>query len=337
MSVEQGRRWKIRPEGSNWGDFGDDDEIGRLNLITPERVMAAAREIREGLSFCLSLPLDLPGGGRGSRQPPKLFATGEPDQPRMNHWMTEYPGISDVLCDDGVVLTLQYSTQWDGLCHVGHRFDADGDGVDEPVYYNGWRAGVDVKGHDEGGARRLGIQTYAEKGMQTRGVMFDFRRHFGPERRAVSYDDLMRVIDADGIEIAPGDIMCLHSGFGEALVRMAGNPDPKVLRTLGAELDGGDARLLQWVIDSGVAAIAADTAAVETFRRPTEPGPKLKPLLPLHELCLFKLGVPLGEYWWLTPLAEALAERRRSAFMLTAPPLRLPGAVGSPVTPIATI
>ncbi len=335
--AETVRRWRNRPEGSNWGEFGEDDEIGRLNLITPERVLAAAKEIRDGLSFCLSLPLNLPGGGRGSRQPPKLFATGEPESPRMNHHMTEYPGISDVLCDDAVVLTLQYSTQWDGLCHVGHLFDANGDGVDEPVYYNGWRAGIDVKSHEEGGAHRLGIQTYAEKGVQTRGVMFDFHRHFGPGRRAVSYDDLMSVIDKDKIEVAPGDIMVIHSGFGQTLVDFAGEPDPAVLRTLGAELDGGDDRLLKWVSESGVAAIAADTAAVETFRRPREAGPKLKPLLPLHELCLFKIGVPLGEYWYLTPLATALAARGRTGFMLTAPPLRLPGAVGSPLTPIGTI
>ena len=51
------RRWQKRPEGSTWGDFGDDDQRGRMNLVTPERVRAAAGEVREGLSFCLSLPL----------------------------------------------------------------------------------------------------------------------------------------------------------------------------------------------------------------------------------------------------------------------------------------
>jgi hypothetical protein len=55
------KRWKVRPEHSNWGDFGDDDQIGRLNLITPERRRKAAAEVREGIAFCLSLSLDLPG------------------------------------------------------------------------------------------------------------------------------------------------------------------------------------------------------------------------------------------------------------------------------------
>ena len=54
------------------------------------------------------------------------------------------PRWSDVVCDDAVMLWTQYSTQWDALCHVGAEFDADGDGVAEPVYYNGFRAGDDV-------------------------------------------------------------------------------------------------------------------------------------------------------------------------------------------------
>jgi len=55
-------RWKQRPEGSTWGDFGPDDQLGRLNLLTPEKVKQGIAEVREGLSFCLSLPLDYPGG-----------------------------------------------------------------------------------------------------------------------------------------------------------------------------------------------------------------------------------------------------------------------------------
>lgn len=61
------------------------------------------------------------------------------------------------------------------------------------------------------------------------------------------------------------------------------------------------------------------------------------PFLPLHELCLFKLGIHLGELWYLHDLAAWLRNAGRSRFLLTAPPLRLPGAVGSPVTPVATV
>ena len=71
------QRWKHRPEGSNWGDFGPDDQLGRLNLITEEQVLKGAREIRAGKTFCLSLPLDLPGGNVAQPAPPS--AAAEPD------------------------------------------------------------------------------------------------------------------------------------------------------------------------------------------------------------------------------------------------------------------
>ena len=69
----------------------------------------------------------------------------------------------------------------------------------------------------------------------------------------------------------------------------------------------------------------------------TDPLPRKQPWLPLHEHCLFKNGIHLGEMFYFTELARWLRAHRRSRFLFTAPPLRLPGAVGSPATPIATV
>ena len=69
------------------------------------------------------------------------------------------PNLTDVVCDDVVVLTLQYSTQWDTLSHVGQMFDADGDGKPEPVYYNGYRAGIDILGPARHAASRRDQQS----------------------------------------------------------------------------------------------------------------------------------------------------------------------------------
>ena len=97
---------------------------------------------------------------------------------------------------------------------------------------------------------------------------------------------------------------------------------------------GGATRLT----DSGLSILAADNYAVEAQpARDPAVGISRCAALPLHQHCLFKLGVHLGELWWLTPLARWLREHRRHRFLLTAPPLRLPGAVGSPATPIATV
>ena len=102
-----------------------------------------------------------------------------------------------------------------------------------------------------------------------------------------------------------------------------------------ARLEGRDDALRRWITDSGIAALVADNYAVEAL--PAAPLPGRHAAMPIHDHCLFRLGLPLGEMWYLTALARWLRERNRARFFLTAPPLRLPGAVGSPVTPIATV
>ncbi len=151
----------------------------------------------------------------------------------------------------------------------------------------------------------------------------------------VGYDALMRVLDADGVEVEPDDILCLWTGLDRMILRMAGQPDER-LHQACAVLDGWDPKLLQWITDSGVAAIASDNLAVEAVRKPIPDGYHGSSL-PLHEHCLFKLSVHLGELWLLADLAEWLEAHERSRFLLTAPPLRLTEAVGSPVTPVATV
>jgi kynurenine formamidase len=342
-------RWIRRPEGATWGDYGPDDQLGRLNLLTPKKLLQGLAEASEGLAFCLSLPLDYPGGSslNPRRKPPVLRPTLRGDTVNFN---AEIPGSPDVLCDDLVILHLQYSTQWDALCHVGHRFDTMGDGNLRKVYYNGFRAGEDVSGSldiDDAGlgpnmkvvstsrAHKLGIENVAAKAVQGRGVMTNLRAHLGDAPRRVGYDTLMRVMEADGVEVESGDILCLHTGFAQLVLEMGGHPDAERLHKSCTALDGRDARLLNWITDSNIAALVADNYAVEAF--PAAPCDGFCSILPLHEHCLFKLGVILGELWHLTPLADWLRAHGRSRFLLTAPPLRLPGAAGSPVTPVATV
>ncbi len=336
------RRWVTRPEGSTWGDFGPDDQLGRLNLLTPEKVRQGAAEVKEGLSFCLSLPLDMPGGNavNPKRRPPKFAPVYEKGGLYFNYiWKDHGANSLDVTCDEAVTLYSQYSTQWDSFAHVGMLFDADGDGQPEPVYYNGYRAYEHVggpRGSDQLGARALGIENMAQTGVQGRGVLVDLHAHFGDERVAVDFAMLMEVFRKDGVEVEAGDMFLFHTGWDDMILGMGGDPDAEKLHASCAVLDGFDTNLLQWISDSGIVIIATDNMAVEDSRRfgETQDGPSR---LPLHRHCLFRLGVHLGELWYLSQLSSALKARGRSRFLLTAPPLRMPGAVGSPATPVATL
>jgi hypothetical protein len=349
------KRWTKRPDNSTWGDYGPDDQLGRLNELTPAKVKQGIAEVKEGKTFCLSMPLDYPGGNvlNPRRHPPQIRPTRRGDKPNWlyrTEW--EQPGMTDVINDDAVVLHLQYSTQWDSLAHVGALFDATGKGKAEPTFYNGYRGGVDIVGPSDAkdagavpgtmveakgtsSARALCVENMAVKCLQGRAVMIDLFAHYGRKRHAVGYADLMRIMAADGIKVEAGDFVCLRTGFDEVILEGNKNPDREVLETSCTGLDGNDKRLQQWITESKLVALISDNYAVEIHNKPLEPGQCA--LLPLHQHCLFKTGVNLGEIWRLSELADWLRKNNRSRFLLTAPPLRLPGAVGSPSTPVATV
>ena len=342
------KRWVQRPDGSTWGDWGDDDELGRINLVDREKRLQGVREVEAGISFCLSLPLDLPGGTtlNQRRHPPVVQPTEDMDgNPATfyNVHMSAMPDFGDpkyvdVWADDVVTLALQYSTQWDSLAHVGAEFDADGDGVEEGVYYNGYRAGTDLEGPVEGRsfAHHLGLEHMAVHGVQGRGVLVDVAHHLGLDFRGVDRATLEEIMAADGVVVEPGDMLLVHTGFATKVLEWGGQATPRQLFSTGAYLDAHDPALLEWITDSGISALVADNYAVEGLLG-KDSDPSRHSFLPIHHHCLFRLGIPLGELWYLDELATWLRANGRSRFLLTAPPLRLPGIVGSPTTPIATV
>ena len=347
------KRWVQRPDGSTWGDWGEDDELGRINLITQEKVLQGVREVQAGLSFSLSLPLDFPGGSAlNQRRYPPITRPTEDMQHQPDTFFNVIakdsinPAFIDVWSDDMVTLWLQYSTQWDALVHQGAMFDADGDGVPEPVYYNGYKAGDDIvgprpdaKGDGSGSvsfARHLGLEHMAAHGVQGRAVLIDVAHHLDntPEWRPVSMKTLREIMAADDVVIRPGDMVLIHTGFATQVLAWDRHPDASKIQAMYPYLDGEDSEVLEWITESQMSALIADNYAVEGW-----PAPSREPhtLIPVHHLCLFKLGIPLGELWYLHDLAKWLRDNSRSSFLLTAPPLRLPGVAGSPLTPVATV
>src|SRR5580704_2373631 len=276
------KRWKQRPPGSTWGDWGDDDELGRINLLNPDKVLQGVREVEAGRSFCLSLPLDYPGGTALNQRwqlqvpAPTEDMRGNPAT-FYNVHMSEMdeggPRYVDVWADDVVTLSLQYSTQWDSLAHVGAEFDADGDGTEEAVYYNGYRAGVDLVGPapdaaGDGGnhrcfAHHLGLEHMAHHGVQGRGVLVDLAHHLGHDWRGVDRTTLEEIMAADEVVVEPGDMLLLHTGFATEVLEWNRDPDPVKIHTSCCYLDARDPSLLEWITSSGISALVADNYAVE--------------------------------------------------------------------------
>ena len=142
---------------------------------------------------------------------------------------------------------------------------------------------------------------------------------------------------ADDVVVEPGDMLLLHTGFATKVLEWNREPGPgedPPMCTLPRRPRRVAAR-----VDRRLADLRAGRRQLRG-RGPARQGPRPEgrhSFLPIHHLCLFKLGVPLGEMWYLHELATWLREHDRSRFLLTAPPLRLPGIVGSPLTPVATV
>lgn len=291
-----------------WGVFGEHDQLGRVNLLTPERVAAACQEAVRGVVFNLSLPLHLP-------DPPWVSARS-----RFRHemFMLDQNMQDDWL--DGFYL--QASTQWDGLRRVRAA---------EFGYYGGRQA----EQAGPGGAD-LGIENWAEHGLVGRGVVADVARHAAAVGRPldpragtpITIQMLDDVLAAQGTQLRPGDFLLLRTGYLSAYLQ-AGEAERAsftVQRDCPGLHSGEDTAEYLW--DQGVVGVAADNPAVEVVPVDSEAGSLHRRLIPL-------LGFVLGEFFNLERLAADCAADGRYSCLLVGVPLNLTGGVGSPGNSIA--
>jgi hypothetical protein len=301
------------PAHSAWGLWGEDDELGCLNLLTPERVAAAAMLVRSGEVFPLNLRIDRP-------EPP-LYGRG-----RVKHTIVGEGGMGrDDWLDN---FWPQASSQWDSLRHIRHP---------EHGFYNGTRDEQIVAG--DGG--RLGIDTFARKGIAGRGVLLDVARYLDADDRPVDCAGRVEIMPADlegcaaaqGTEIETGDILLVRTGWlgwytDETTVEMREQlADRARLQSPGL---GPPLAMAQRLWDWHVAAVAADNPALECWPPASREADGF-----LHYYLIPLLGMPIGELWWLDDLAAACAMDDRYEFLFTSAPLNVPGGVGSPPNALA--
>jgi kynurenine formamidase len=300
---------------SNWGRWGEDDVLGTLNFLDPAKRREGAALVRQGISFSLSQRFEAAGPQKGWRRrvnPVHTMLDTGTDAALGNQGFPH--GIGGA--DDMITMPLQCSTQWDGLGHIFDRGRA----------WNGRHAEQVVTSE---GDLVTGIEHMAPH-VAGRGVLLDAGRVLGapdgelPDGFAITEDHLEATISAHGVTVGRGDIVLVRTGrlararragWGE----YAGGPSPG--------LSFGTAG---WLHRTEIAAIATDTWGVEV--RPNEFDGAFQPL---HQVAIPNMGLLLGEMWDLDALAAHCAEDGVYEFWLTAAPLPITGAVGSPVNPVA--
>lgn len=292
---------------NNWGRWGDDDEIGTINLVTPDVVRRAAACVRTGTTFSLAIPLSEDGPQIG-------FVKGRVN-PTRTMVMINQPAFGDPKMfsssDDVVTMALQAATHWDSLAHVTY---------DGRLYNDNNPASI-----TEAGASRCGIDKIAT--LVSRGVLLDVARQKGVDRLEPGYsitgDDLDAAETQAGVTVTSGDIVLIRTGQIQLLHAgdKAGYAHPS---------PGPSIHSVPWFRERDVAAVATDTYVFEAF-----PGDDPGFLLPVHLLHLVEMGLTQGQNFDLEALAADCAADGIYEFLLEASPQPFVGGLGSPVNPVA--
>ena len=204
----------------------------------------------------------------------------------------------------GIVVTPEHSgTHIDALSHQAENLKLHG-GID-----------VDSGVQTSAGFRQLGVDTMAP--LVCRGVLLDVAgdKRLDPEY-AITPQDLERATRA---EIREGDAVLVRTGYGSLWSKAA-----EYLRAAGVSAAGS-----RWLIERKVGAVGADNMAFDLMS--PEIDPDLNATLPGHILFLVRAGIPIIENLNL----EELAAAKVYEFVFVCLPLKMRGATGSPVRPIA--
>jgi kynurenine formamidase len=299
-----------KPKLRNWGRWGSDDERGAANYMTAERIVAAAGLIKRGKTFSLAIPLDEKGPiYPGRLNPHRTMAISGADYAAGLEADFKF-------ADDYIYMPLQGSTQWDALAHAWYG----------KTLYNGVPESAIRSAPLAGGATRLGIENVKDS-LVGRGVLIDVVAYKGGALATgymITRADIEGALKKQKTEVRAGDIVLIRTGYVPGYYEIE---EPLVkARYLHGPQTGIGMDVVPWIHENRIAGVAADNLGVEALPIQGES---------VHGALLKDLGVYMGEIWWLEELAADCGTDGRYEFFLAAQPLHIPGAVGSPLNPVA--
>lgn len=299
---------------TNWGKWGDDDEVGSLNYLGPEQVLAAAGLIKSGKVFTLQRLIGHPDGdpvwpGRTAAERTQILDESSWD----GDDAPAFPGGLHY-ADDKINAFLQGSTQYDALGHVWYGGQM----------WNGYDARTSI-----GGLDKASVEPIAQRGVVGRAVLLDMARFRGKATLAsaetYTHEDLLACAEAQGVELRQRDILVIRTNYLQLFFDLGdkfydGFCEPGLVYS---------PELVQWFADMEIPNLVTDTIANEVT---TDPNNGVA--LVLHNALMRNLGVVFTEITDLEELAADCAEDGVYEFFYAAAPLKVALGSGSPVNPL---
>lgn len=321
----------LAAEVSNWGRWGDEDELGCGNLLDDGAARRGAASILSG--HRIKLAVDLRADGIQVGQPARRY------NPILTHTSINErdpfaPGIWEGT-DDLVTMSTCAGTHLDALCHISY----------EGSLYNGFPSDSITP---LAGASKLGAEKLPA--IATRGVLLDVARAKGvdgldqiDQGYAITGDDLAEAAEFAGVEVQPGDVVCVRTGEMRHYLADPREPFVPVQDTLRwryavgtgeSKLPGLSVHSIRWLRQHDVAGAVNDSYAYEVFPPSME---DWSDCLAVHMIQVRDMGLIQGQNWNLEELSVACAERGNGAFLLSAVPEPFTGAASTPVAPVAVL
>lgn len=283
---------------------GADDRRGALNHLTQARVLAALGEVRVGRTVSLAAPME-------------TWVSPDNPEPYVHEMKgskrASAPGLRFALDRIATNIHGNAHSHIDALSHV--------------IYDNTLYNEVPADTETATGAATLSIDIDHD-GIVGRGVLLDIPRSRGVQWLEpgdhVTAEDLVEAEQAQRVVVGEGDLLFVR--VGHRARRIARGPWNAAEHRAGLHPSA-----LEFLADRRVAMLGGDG------NNDTAPSTTEGVDFPVHTLAVHAMGLQLLDYLQFEELLPICEEQGRWSFLAVVAPLRIPGATGSPVNPIAVL